>query len=442
MTRDIDSLIKELISSLGTEFKVLKYVYNSNREFIPGATPVYYSGPYWEEDEVVEAIKSLLIGNWLSSGEKVKTFENVFAHKINQRYAVMVNSGSSANLVMIAALKKFFNWKNDDEIIVSVVGFPTTLAPIIQNGLKPSFVDIEMRSLNFDLERIQEKITPRTKAIFASPVLGNPFDFDKLIEICKNNNIQLILDNCDSLGSKWRGKYLNEYSIASSNSFYPSHHISTGEGGMVVSNEKEIIRLARSFAWWGRDCFCVGAGNLIPNGSCGNRFDKWLDGYDGIIDHKYVFTNVGYNLKPLDLQGAIGLVQMNKFDEIHRQRKISKKVIGSLLEKYIPGVRVPTEIENSETSWFGTPIICESRSLKDKLVDYLENKKIQTRNYFAGNILLHPGYKHLGDFKDYPEANQVLERVFFIGASPHYNQEIFDYIELCLKEFKNELNSR
>jgi len=433
--KDIDVIIKELISSLGEEFKVLKYVYNSNRKFIPGVTSVYYSGPYWEEDEVVEAIKSLLIGNWLSSGEKVKTFENVFARKINQRYAVMVNSGSSANLVMIAALKKFFNWQDNDEIIVSVVGFPTTLAPIIQNNLKPVFVDIEMNSLNFNLDLIESKINSKTKAIIASPVLGNPFDFDKLLQICKDNNISLVLDNCDSIGSKWKGKYLNEYSIASSNSFYPSHHISTGEGGMVVSNEKELIRIARSFAWWGRDCFCVGSGNLIQNGSCGNRFDKWLDGYDGIIDHKYVFTNIGYNLKPLDLQGSIGLVQMNKFNEIHQKRKISKNIIGNLLEKYISGVRVPKEIEHAETSWFGTPIICESRGLKDKLVNYLENKKIQTRNYFAGNILIHPGYKHLGDFREYPEANQVLERVFFIGASPHYNQEIFEYIEDCLKGF-------
>ena len=337
--------------------------------------------------------------------------------------------------MMIAALKKFFEWENDSEIIISVVGFPTTLAPIIQNHLKPVFVDIEMNSLNFNLDLIQSKITPKTKAILASPVLGNPFDFDKLTKICNDNNILLILDNCDSLGSKWRGKYLNEYSIASSNSFYPSHHISTGEGGMVVSNDKDLIRLTRSFAWWGRDCFCVGAGNLIQNGSCGNRFDKWLDGYDGIIDHKYVFTNIGYNLKPLDLQGAIGLVQMNKFDEIHQKRKISKNVIGNLLENYISGVRVPKEIEHAETSWFGTPIICENRILKDKLVNYLENKKIQTRNYFAGNILLHPGYKHLGNFKDYPEANKVLERVFFIGASPHYNDEIFEYIAKCLRMF-------
>jgi CDP-6-deoxy-D-xylo-4-hexulose-3-dehydrase len=258
-----------------------------------------------------------------------------------------------------------------------------------------------MDSLNFDLNLIRSKITLKTKAIIASPVLGNPFNFDYIIKICEEYNLKLILDNCDSLGSKWRGKYLNEYAVVSSNSFYPSHHISTGEGGMVVSNEKELIKIARSFAWWGRECFCVGAGNLIPNGSCGNRFDKWLEGYDGIIDHKYVFNNIGYNLKPLDLQGSIGLVQMEKIDEIHERRKISKNRIGEMLEKYVRGIRIPKELDNAETSWFGTPIICDTRIIKDKLVKYLEDKKIQTRNYFAGNILLHPGYKHLGDYKDY-----------------------------------------
>lgn len=436
MIKDINTCIIEIIDILGEEFSVLKYVYNNNKRFVPGVTPIYYSGPYWEEQEVVEAIKSLLIGDWLSSGEKVKTFENVFSRKINQKFGVMVNSGSSANLVMFAALKKYFDWQDQDEVIISVVGFPTTLAPIVQNNLKPVFIDIEMDSLNFDLDLVESKITNRTKAIVASPVLGNPMDFDMLVDICEKRNIKLILDNCDSVGSKWKGKYLNEYAVASSHSFYPSHHISTGEGGMVVSDDKKLIRLARSFAWWGRDCFCVGAGNLIPNGSCGNRFDKWLENYDGIIDHKYLFTNVGYNLKPLDLQGAIGLVQMEKFDEIHDKRKHSKNIIGELFEKHIEGVRVPSEIKScAETSWFGTPIVCDNNELKDRLVSYLEEKKIQTRNYFAGNILLHPGFEHLGDFREYPEANKVLDQVFFVGASPHYNDEIFEYIESTLEKF-------
>lgn len=433
--KDINTSILELIETLGQEYKVLKYVYNNNSSFVPGVTPIYYSGPYWDNREIVEAIKTLLTGDWLSSGENVRKFETKFARKLNQKSAVMLNSGSSANLVMISALKKYLNWNDGDEIILSVVGFPTTLAPIIQNNLKPVFVDIEMESLNFDINKIRSKITQKTKAIFISPVLGNSPDLDRILQICSDFDLKVILDDCDSLGSEWNNKHLCEYAFCSSHSFYPSHHISTAEGGMVVSNDSEFIKLVRSFSWWGRDCFCVGAGNLIPHGSCGNRFDKWLDGYDGIIDHKYVFTNIGYNLKPLDMQGSIGLVQLEKLDEVIEKRINAKEVIGSLLEKYLD-VKVPVELLKAKTSWFGVPIICKNKEDKTKLVTYLENKKIQTRNYFAGNILLHPGYKHLDDYTKYPEANKVLDQVFFIGCSPHYTNEIFEYIEKCLKEYK------
>ena len=434
MSLNIDTEINNLITSLGKEFKILNYVYNGH-SFIEGVTPIYYSGPYWDNREITAAIKSLLIGKWLSAGENVQMFENEFAKKINERYAVMVNSGSSANLVMLAALKKYYKWEDNSEIILSVVGFPTTLSSILYNNLKPVFIDIEMDSLNFDLNKIQEKITPNTKAIFLSPVLGNPVDMDKMLKLCKDNNIELVLDNCDSLGTKWNGKYLNEYSLISSYSFYPSHHITTGEGGMVVSKNKELVRLARSFAWWGRDCFCTGACNLLPLGSCGNRFDKWLEDYDGIIDHKYLFVNIGQNLKPLDLQGAIGLVQLEKFDEIHTKRLANKVTLHSLITENVKDVYIPYAVENAEVSWFGVPIICKDKILKDKLVAHLEKNKIQTRNYFAGNILLHPAYKHLDDFKKYPFANQVLDKVFFIGTSPHYNTNVFNYIKKVLKDF-------
>jgi len=434
MALNIDDSINELISDLGKEFKILEYVYNGH-SFVEGVTPIYYSGPYWDNREITAAIKSLLIGKWLSSGENVQQFENEFARKINEKYAVMVNSGSSANLVMLAALKKYYKWEDNSEIILSVVGFPTTLSSIIMNNLKPVFVDIEMQSLNFDLNKIQEKITSKTKAIFLSPVLGNPVDMDKLLQICNDNSIQLILDNCDSVGTMWKGKYLNEYSIISSYSFYPSHHITTGEGGMVASKNKDLIRLARSFAWWGRDCFCVGANNLLPHGCCGNRFDKWLDDYDGIIDHKYVFVNMGMNLKPLDLQGAIGLIQLSKFDEIHSKRKNNKDIIGKLLKDNIPELIIPDSLSDAEVSWFGVPIICPDKVFKDKLVAHLEQNKIQTRNYFAGNILLHPAYKHLDDFRKYPFANEVLDKVLFTGTSPHYNQTIYDYMEKVFKKF-------
>lgn len=434
----IENEIETLIEHLGEEFKVLKYVYNKN--FVPGVSTVYYSGPYWDNREVIAAIKTLLTGNWLSSGENVREFETRFSREFNNKHGLMVNSGSSANLVMIAALKKYYSWADNDEVILSVVGFPTTLSPIVQNNLKPVFVDIENDTLNFDVNLIEEKITDKTKAIIVSPVLGNPPDFDAIINICNKHNIKLVMDNCDSLGSKWRGKYLNEYAVISSYSFYPSHHITTGEGGMVTSNDAELIRIARSIAWWGRDCFCVGASNLLPHGSCGNRFDKWLPGYDGIIDHKYLFVNKGYNLKPLDMQGSIGLIQLKKINEIHALRIKNKNTLSDLLLKYLP-VKVPTELANAETSWFGTPIICPNKKFKDQLVQHLEDHKIQTRNYFAGNILLHPAYLELDDYKKYPNANRVLDEVLFIGAAPHYNDSVFDYVETCLKAFNEDSHS-
>jgi CDP-6-deoxy-D-xylo-4-hexulose-3-dehydrase len=432
--KNIEDHILDLINVLGEDHNILRYVYNNNKKFIGGVTPVYYSGPYWDNKEIIAMIKVIISGEWLSSGENVQIFENAFVNKINNKFGVMVNSGSSANLVMMATVKKVLGWNDGDEIITSVVGFPTTIAPITQNKLTPVFVDIEMNSLNFDLDLIEEKITEKTRAIILSPVLGSPPDVDRLLDICKRHNLELLLDNCDSLGTRWKGKYLNEYALISTNSFYPSHHISTGEGGMVVSDNKAMIRTARSISWWGRDCFCVGSQNLFPNGVCGNRFNKWLKGYDGVIDHKYLFVNEGYNLKPLDLQGAVGNIQLEKFDEIHEKRLINKEILGGLFKKYLD-VHIPTNLEDAEVSWFGTPIVCKSVEEKQKLVTYLEKKKIQTRNYFAGNILLHPGYKKLDDFRKYPEANKVLDLVFFIGASPHYNQDVFDYVESVLKEY-------
>tara|TARA_Y100000361_G_C11158340_1_gene345614 strand:- start:542 stop:1804 length:1263 start_codon:yes stop_codon:yes gene_type:complete len=406
-----------------------KYMYNVNEEFIPFKTPIYYSGPFWDENELNSAVEVLMNGKWLSSGENVRKFERKFSKMFNQAESVMVNSGSSANLVMIGAIKKALKWEDGDEIIVSPVGFPTTIAPIVQHNLKPVFIDIEFDTLNFDLDLLEEKINDKTRAIFISPVLGNPPDFDKLIQIKEKYNIELVLDNCDSLGSKWKNKLLSDYVIASTCSFYPAHHITTGEGGMISSNNMDVINTARSLAWWGRDCYCVGSANLLACGTCGNRFDKWLKDYDEIVDHKYIFTNMGYNLKPLDLQGAIGVVQLDKFDEIHERRRNSKYKLQHIIEKCVPDVYVPDELSLSETSWFGTPIVCKDKKQKDKLVKYFEEIKVQTRNYFAGNILLHPGYSHLDDFKSYPNSNKVLDKVFFIGASPHYDDTIFNYIE-------------
>ena len=420
----ISEKVSGFIDNLRAEGENL-FPYLANKDWEPGK-PIYYSGPYWDDKEVTAAITNLLNGKWLPAGEEVNKFERAFSKRFEFGHSVMVNSGSSANLVMIAALKKYFDWHDGDEIIVCTCGFPTTINPIIQNGLKPVFVDINYDDLNWDLEQLEQRISPRTVALFSSPVLGNPYDFDKFLDIVDRNNLRYIADNCDSLGSKWRGELLTKHAVAASCSFYPAHHISTIEGGMVSSNIEEVVQIARSFAWWGRGCYCVGSQNKLANGVCGNRFDRWLEGYDQDVDHKYVFGVQGYNLKPADLQGSIGLVQLTKQDEIHRIRRSNKTRLHEIFCK-IPGARVIEEKEHAETSWFGVPIVCEEH--KHRLVKYLEDNKVQTRNYFAGNILMHPAYRHIEPATNYPNACKVLDNVFFVGCSPVITEPMLEYID-------------
>lgn len=425
--------IEELIDELATLVQP-KWAYNS-KNFEPGKSPVYYSGPFFDDAEIRAALTAFLTGKWLVTGEYVNKFQVQFAKKFGVKFAHMVNSGSSANLILITALKKYFGWDDGAEIIVSPVGFATTIAPIAQNNLTPVFADIEMDSLNFDLNEVEKKITDKTVAIFVSPVLGNPPNMITLGEIADRHGIMLIGDNCDSLGTRWNGNHLTDFYFAWTTSFYPAHHITTGEGGMVCSNDSEFMDLVRSFSWWGRDCYCVGAANLTACGTCQKRFSNWLPAYDGIVDHKYVFSQMGYNLKPLDMQGAIGSAQLEKFDTIHANRRYVKNLIHQFIEQNIPNARVVQETEHAETSWFGVPIYVEDAEMKTRLQQHFEDNKVQTRNYFAGNILLHPGYSHLDDYRNYPNANKALSNVFFLGCPPHYTAEVLEYIEEVCKKW-------
>lgn len=433
------------IGDLST-FEIIKYLGKNTtpkflhgmKEFVPGKTLIPYSGPYWNDREVVLALDAFLTGAWLTTGTNVFRFQSNFARKFNVKHAHMVNSGSSANLTLISALKKHLKWKDGDEIIVSPVGFPTTIAPIAQNNLKPVFVDIEWNTLNFAVRDIEAKINDRTVAIFVSPVLGNPPDMDYLKAIVVGVNevrairhiapMILIGDNCDSLGSVWDGKLITDYYYAWTTSFYPAHHMTTGEGGMVCSNDESLMKTVRSISWWGRACYCVGQANLLSCGTCNQRFSKWLEneGVDEVIDHKYVFENMGYNLKPLDLQGAIGLAQLEKWDDIERLRRENFTKLRQAI--VIPSIKIANKLALADPSWFGVPIICANALVKEHLVDHLEDSKIQTRSYFAGNILAHPGYKHLGNKDEFPEANKALSHVFFIGCPPFYTDEIIKYI--------------
>lgn len=422
----MDNILKQISEQYNPS-----YITNYDK-FQPTKDKVLYSGPYWNNEELYAILNAVLNGNWIVSGELVEKFQSEFSEKFKVKFSHMVNSGSSANLTMITALKKRFRWKDNDEIIVSPVGFPTTIAPLIQNNLKPVFIDIEFNTLNFDINQIEDAITNRTKAIFVSPVLGNSPDLDEIKKICEKHNILLIGDNCDSLGSKYNGKFIHEYYYSWSCSFYPAHHISTGEGGMVCTNDQHLYDLVRSISWWGRDCYCVGVNNTLACGTCGKRFDYWLENYDGIIDHKYIYGNIGYNLKPLDLQGAIGSVQLTKFDEIDAKRKHHKNIIEESCYKHLD-VRKVQVLLNSDPCWFGVPILCKEQGQKEMLVDHFEKNRIQTRNYFGGNILFHPAYKHLDDYKKFPNANKTLDLVFFLGCSPAYTDKVLSYIDEVAK---------
>lgn len=402
--------------------------------FDPNRDTVLYGGPYWDHRELSAILETVLEGDWIVSGSRVEKFQQEYSTKFGVAHSHMVNSGSSANLVMVSALKKHFNWPDGSEIIVSPVGFPTTIAPIVQNNLKPRFIDIEFQTLNFDVELVESAVNEKTKAVFVSPVLGNPPDMDRIRDICERHNLLLIGDNCDSLGTRYKGKYLTDYYYSWTCSFYPAHHISTGEGGMISTNDSKLIETVRSISWWGRDCYCVGAGNLLSCGTCGKRFDYWLENYDGIIDHKYIYSNIGYNLKPLDLQGSIGSVQLSKIDEIDTKRRYHKAIIESAIVEHM-GIKPVTVLPDSDPCWFGVPVVCEDRSQKEFMVSYFEANRIQTRNYFGGNILLHPGYRHLDDYRKFPNANQALDRVFFIGCTPLYNQAVLDYIIAVIKKW-------
>jgi len=247
--------IEEFLEKMEHKYDLFKYCSNVKISgFNPGNDWVYYSGPYWDQDEKIALLETAISGRWLSAGESVYKFEKAFSKLFDINHTVMVNSGSSANLIMISALKKYFSWQDNDEIILSPVGFPTTLTPIIQNNLKPVFIDITWEDLNFDLELIEKHITEKSRAIIISPVLGNPPNMDRLVEVANEYGLELVLDNCDSLGSKWDGRYLSDYCIAISCSFYPAHHITTGQGGTVSANNEKIIQIARSLSSWGGDC--------------------------------------------------------------------------------------------------------------------------------------------------------------------------------------------
>lgn len=438
--KHMDNILKSIDEFIKNKLK---------KEWIPGHDFVQYAGPYFDSEEYIAAIEALLNG-WLVLGQNGIKFENTFSKLFNKNFGILTNSGSSSNLIMMSALtsKRLYNFPKDTKVITPIAGFPTTLNPIFQVGFKPEFVDIDLDTLNLNLDQVEQKAKDGCKIITFAHVLGNPPNMDRLMEIVKKYNLILLEDCCDALGSTYNGLPLGCFGEMASCSFYPAHHITMGEGGFIACNSYEQEIVIRSFREWGRGCFCVGQkANLLKNGCCGKRFSNWLPSLpDEVFDHKYVYDEIGYNLKPIDLQAAIGLVQIKKLPKIIEIRKLNHKKLFDIFSKYEDFFILPKATSNSDPSWFAFAVtIKDNDKFKRKdIVNYFENNKIQTRPYFAGSIMLQPAYEGIMDYssiiQNYPNARKVTTDTFFIGTSPVITDQQITYIEHVLNRFFNTLN--
>ena len=410
---------------------------------------VQYAGPYFDSAEYIAAVKTLL-GEWLVLGAEAIKFERKFPKLFNKEYGLLTNSGSSANLLMMLALtsKRGLNLPKGTKVITPIAGFPTTINPIIQLGFTPIFVDIELETLNLNLDEVEQACVNHSdaKIITFAHVLGNPPNMNRLMEIVEKYNLILLEDCCDALGSTFKGKPLGSFGKMASCSFYPAHHITMGEGGFVAMNDMETERIVRSFREWGRGCYCVGKQNLLEKGSCGCRFNNWLPSLPNeIFDHKYVYEEIGYNLKPIELQASIGLVQMEKLEEIGIKRRENYKNLFAAFGKYKQYFHLHEAQPGADVDWFAFPITVKDEApfKRSDICQFFEANKIQTRPYFAGNIMLQPAYEGLMDPQEvltkYPIARKVTTDTFFLGTSPVINKEKTNYIETILDKFINQL---
>jgi len=422
---------------------------HSEKSWTAGKDWVQYAGPYFDSQEYVAAVRSLL-GEWLVLGADAIKFERKFPKLFGKEYGLLTNSGSSANLLMMAAMtsKRGHNLLKGTKVITPIAGFPTTMAPIIQVGFVPIFVDIELETLNLDLDQVEQACidNPDAKIITFAHVLGNPPNMNRLMEIVEKYNLILLEDCCDALGSTFEGKPLGSFGEMASCSFYPAHHMTMGEGGFVAMNTQNNERIVRSFREWGRGCYCVGKQNLLENGACDCRFNNWLPSLpDDVFDHKYVYEEIGYNVKPIELQASMGLVQMEKLEEIGIKRRENYKNLFTAFNKYKQYFHLHEAQPGADVDWFAFPVTVKDGApfKRSDICQFFEAHKIQTRPYFAGNIMLQPGYSHLVNSKEviekYPVARKVTTDTFFLGTSPVITKEKTDYIETILDKFINQL---
>lgn len=416
---------------------------------------VAVSGKVLGENELCNMIDASL-DMWLTTGRFNDEFEKKFANFLGSKYVLTTTSGSSANLLAITALtshklgEKALN--KGDEVITVAAGFPTTVNPIVQNGLIPVFVDVELGNYNINLAQIEEAITPKTKAIFVAHTLGNVFELDKIAELCKKHNLWLIEDSCDALGAKFDNKYVGTFGHIGTFSFYPAHHITMGEGGALCTNDSNLYRIIMSFRDWGRDCWCPPG----KDDSCKQRFNMQLGNLPHGYDHKYTYSHLGYNLKISDWQAACGLAQLDRIEGFIAKRNENFDYLYKNLKEFENYLMLPTLCEKVTPSWFGFTITVKDEAPFNKidLVKFLEDNKIGTRQLFAGNLLRQPAYveneielrirnskilnsKKLTEehYKMLPNTDVVMNSTFWIGVWPGLEKHQLDYMVEKIREF-------
>lgn len=413
---------------------------NDVKKFEPSKTYIPVSGKILDENDLVNLVDSSL-DMWLTSGRYSDEFEREFSRFLKVKHCSLVNSGSSANLVAFTALTSHKlgerRLKDGDEVITVAAGFPTTISPIIQNGMVPVFIDVDLETYDYKVEDIEKAISDKTKAIFMAHTLGNPFNLDKIMELAKKYNLWVIEDSCDALGSKYNGKYTGTIGHIGTFSFYPAHHITMGEGGAVVTNDPLLHKLIVSVRDWGRDCICPPGKDNI----CNNRFTQKHGDLPLGYDHKYVYSHLGYNLKVTDMQAAIGVSQLKKLNGFIEKRNENFEKLYKGLSHLDEFIMLPKATKNSEPSWFGFPITLkgDDKYTRNDLVKFLELNKIGTRLLFAGNILKQPvftennyKYKVIGNLEN---TDIIMENTFWIGVWPGITDECITYIIYKFNEF-------
>ena len=428
------SEIKREILVLTQKYAELKL---APKDFVAGVDPVPVSGKVLTSEDFSALVDSSLDG-WLTAGRFTIDFERELANFVGTRHALFVNSGSSANLVALSGLtsKKLGEraLKPGDEVLTVAMGFPTTINPIIQNGLKPVVVDVDLDTLDANSAALEEAISPKTKAIMMAHTLGNPFDLDTVQRLCKENNLWLIEDSCDALGSTYRGQRTGSFGDTATLSFYPAHHITTGEGGAVFVKSPLVKKQVESFRDWGRDCYC----ETGKDNTCAKRFGWKLGDLPEGYDHKYTYSHIGYNLKATDMQAAIGLTQLAKVEHFIQKRKDNYKYLKHHLSK-VEGLSIAQATPNSDPSWFGCPITLnqEHRVNREDLLRFLDSRKIGTRLLFAGNITKQPAYKDV-EFRvvgNLTNTNVVMTRSFWVGVYPGLTTQMLDYVIESITDF-------